>query len=147
MSKFLIQSLSVDAEIVIAMLIFGVLGLGLEVIFTAVLPDKKNSKIHLWGYSSLWYLPLYMLAPLFLRLSESTLSALPLLGRGLIYMVVIFACEFVAMFALRKLLGASPSEKNYKLARWNVCGLIRLDYAPAMFLLGLIFEFVYDYIG
>ncbi|CAN5613733.1 hypothetical protein BH11CYA1_BH11CYA1_33600 [soil metagenome] len=147
MTNILIQSLSKDAETVITMLIFGLIGLGLEVVFTATLDAKKNVQGHLWGYSSLWYLPLYMLAPLFLRLSESTLSVFPILIRGLIYMVTIFTCEFVAMFALRKLLGASPSEANYKLSRWNICGLIRLDFAPAMFLLGLIFEFIYDYIG
>lgn len=136
----------IASDIVIAMALFAVLGLGLEVIFTAVLDAKKDSQQHLWGYSSLWYLPLYMLAPVFLNLTASVLLPLPLLLRGLIYMVVIFVCEFMAMLALRKLLGASPSEANYRLSRWNFLGLIRLDFAPAMFAMGLTFEFLHRWI-
>ena len=135
------------ADTLFIMVLFGVLGLGLEIIFTAVLDAKKDHQRHLWGYSSLWYLPLYMMAPIVLELSADMISPLPFLARGLIYMIAIFSCEFVAMYALRKLLGASPSEANYKLSRWNICGLIRLDYAPAMFLMGLRFEFVYQQIG
>jgi len=135
------------ADTIFIMALFGVLGLGLEVIFTAVLDAIKHRQRHLWGYSSLWYIPLYMMAPIILALSAEIISPLPFLVRGLIYMIAIFSCEFVAMFALRKLLGASPSEANYELSRWNICGLIRLDYAPVMFLMGLIFEFVYQQIG
>lgn len=147
MNNVLNYLLTDRADTVFTMALFGVLGLGLEVIFTAVLDAKKDLQRHLWGYSSLWYLPLYMMAPIILELSADMISPLPFLVRGLIYMIAIFSCEFVAMFTLRKLLGASPSEANYKLSRWNICGLIRLDYAPAMFLMGLIFEFVYQQIG
>lgn len=125
------------------MLLFGVLGLGLEVIFTSAFEIRKVEKRHLMGYSSLWYLPLYMLTPLFLIVTSSLVFPRHILIRGLIYMTVIFVIEYTGMFLLRKLLGSSPSEASYHASKWNIHGLIRLDYAPAMFLMGLIFEFVY----
>lgn len=131
------------AQLLFEMLIFGVLGLGLEVVFTSALDARKDSKRQLMGYSSLWYLPLYMLPPVFLNVTGWFVLPLPLIVRGLIYMAAIFLVEYVGMFCLRKLLGVSPSEAGYYQSRWNLHGLIRLDYAPAMFLMGLVFELVY----
>jgi len=58
-------------------------------------------------------------------------------------MAAIFAVEYFGMFCLRKLLGSSPSEVGYYQSRWNIHGLIRLDFAPAMFLMGLFLEIIY----
>ncbi len=125
------------------MVLFAVLGLGLEVIFTGLVDCKKNTLCHLMGYSSLWYLPLYMMVPILFGVTKLFVFQINWCARGLIYMIMIFAIEYVAMFALRKLLGASPSEGSYYRSPYNVRGLIRLDYAPAMFALGLFFECVY----
>lgn len=135
-----------EMNIVFKMVVFAVFGLGLEVVFTGILDSRKDKQRHLVGYSSLWYLPLYMLPPLFLNTAGWLLMPLPLLVRGLIYMTAIFFVEYLAMFFLRVLLGASPSETSYYSSKWNVRGLIRLDYAPAMFLMGLVFEFVYSHL-
>jgi hypothetical protein len=125
------------------MALFGVLGLGMEVIFTALLDRAKDSRRHLIGFSSLWYFPLYMIAPLYLSIAAPALFALRWPVRGLIYMVSFFVFEYVGMWSIRKLVGSSPSEANYRKARWNVHGLIRLDFAPAWFSAGLLIEGLY----
>lgn len=130
-------------DLVFQMLMFAVLGLGLEVVFTGVLDWRRNNPRHLLGYSSIWYLPLYAISPVFLHFAGASLFMLPIPLRGLVYMACIFMVEYVGMLCLRKLLGSSPSEVGYYQSRWNIHGLIRLDFAPAMFLMGLFFEFIY----
>ncbi|CAN5525727.1 hypothetical protein BH10CYA1_BH10CYA1_32310 [soil metagenome] len=130
-------------DLIFQMLLFAVLGLGLEVVFTGILDSRRSNSRHFIGYSSLWYLPLYSISPIFLHLAGASLFALPVVIRGLIYMTAIFAVEYAGMLCLRKLLSSSPSEVAYYQSRWNIHGLIRLDFAPAMFLMGLFFEFIY----
>jgi len=127
-------------------LIFAALGLGLETAFTAALDWRKDPKRHLLGYSSLWYAPLYGLVPFaFARLWPVVGGwAWPL--RGLAYMLLFFAVEYVGMRFLHDLLGESPSEASYRRQRWNVHGFIRLDFAPAWFAAGLILEYFYRHI-
>lgn len=126
------------------MVIFAVFALGLEVVFTSVCDWKQDKRRFLMGYSSLWYAPLYALAPVFLHLVGAYFFELPFLLRGTLYALVIFAVEYLGMLSLRLLLGASPSQEHYYKARWNIHGLIRLDYFPAMFVMGLIFEWVFS---
>jgi uncharacterized membrane protein len=125
------------------MALFAVLGLGFEVLFTSITDFKGEKRRFLMGYSSLWYAPLYACAPLFLHYAGGYLFLLPLLARGVVYALVIWLFEYVGMWLLRLLLGASPSEEQYLKSRWNIHGLIRLDFFPAMFLMGLAFEFIF----
>ncbi|HEY9784810.1 MAG TPA: hypothetical protein V6D17_05360 [Candidatus Obscuribacterales bacterium] len=136
----------ITAKLLIEMLLFAVLGLGIEVVFTALMDIAKDSKKHLMGYSSIWYMPLYALTPIFFAVLAPYLFALPWFVRGLIYVPLFFALEYAGMFSLRKLLGSSPSQQSYYQSRWNVNGLIRLDFAPAFFALGLLLEFVYRFL-
>ena len=120
--------------------LFSFLGLGLEVAFTAALDSWKRWDRFLMGYSSIWYIPLYAVVPFILSWAGPSLFPIPWYLRGLIYMVACFVLEFAGMGALRLILGASPSEASYYKARWNVLGLIRLDWAPVWFCAGLLFE-------
>lgn len=128
-------------------LLFAVVGLGLETVFTAALDWKQDPKRHLMGYSSIWYMPLYAVAPLFFRWAGPALFGLPLVVRGALYMALIYLCEYAGMLALRRLLGSSPSEASYYKSRWNVQGLIRLDFAPSWFAAGLAFEGFYRWLN
>jgi len=132
-----------SGHLLFEMVLFAVFALGLEVVFTSVCDWKNDKRRFLMGYSSLWYVPLYALAPVFLHLTSAFLFELPFLLRGTIYALVIFALEYLGMLSLRLLLGASPSQEHYYKARWNVHGLIRLDYFPVMWLMGLVFEWVF----
>jgi uncharacterized membrane protein len=136
--------MSIDfSQLLFEMVLFAVLGLGFEVLFTSVTDFKGDKRRFLMGYSSLWYAPLYAFAPVFLQLANGLIFPLPLLLRGVVYALVIWLFEYVGMWLLRMFLGASPSEEQYLKSRWNVHGLIRLDFFPAMFLMGLAFEFVF----
>lgn len=132
-----------DEQLIFQMAVFSLVGLGMETAATAAMDWNKDPNRHLMGYSSIWYMPLYCLTPLFLRATSSWLFALPLLVRGLVYTLAVFACEYVGMWILRKMLGSSPSEASYRRTPWNVHALIRLDFAPAWFSAGLLMEYFY----
>ena len=128
------------------LLLFGVIGLGIEVIFTALydlLISKKSNRVHLFGYSSLWYLPLYgVVLPLGIYFLNSSVGNLPLLLRGVIYAILIQIGEFLVMWLLHVINGQSPSEKEYLNSKHSIKGFTRWDYFPAFILLGLIFEYL-----
>ena len=115
----------------------GILGWGLEIFWTGL-----GSLIHgdpqLTGRSSLWMFPIYGLAaaigPVYQRLKP-----LNFVFRGLIYMVCIFAVEYVTGSILRSL---NLCPWDYSQAAFNINGLVRLDYAPLWFAAGLLFEWV-----
>lgn len=122
-------------------LIFGTVGLGMEVVVTALFPRTGENRGHLFGYSSLWYLPLYgFLVPLGFMIIYPLVADLPLLIRGVAYTPFFHLSEYCGMWYLRYRNGESPSEESYKQAKWNIHGLTRLDYAPLFFFASLIFE-------
>lgn len=128
-------------------IIFASVGLGLEVVFTAITGANKSKDKHLFGFSSLWYAPIYgLLVPLGISLLSPLLADFPALLRGLLYTPLYHAGEFITMGILRIMLGSSPSEKSYYTSRFHIWGLTRLDYAPAMFIMSLIFESLYIFL-
>jgi hypothetical protein len=131
-------------------LMFGFAGLGMEVVFTALydfvaLPLRQNrDRRFLNGYSSVWYLPLYMAVPFIFSLIPDTFFLhVPWYWRAVCYIPAFWIVEMIGMYALRLLLGKSPSEDSYAKAKYNLWRLTRLDYAPAQALLGLFMEACY----
>lgn len=57
-------------------------------------------------------------------------------------MILIFTVEYLSGLVLRMLLGVCPWD--YSGNTFSVNGLIRLDYAPAWFTAGLLFEKLHD---
>ncbi len=118
-------------------LAYGALGWCFEVVFTglgsALRRDRSaTAKTYLWMH------PIYGLAGLLLERTHDLLSAAPWYARGLGYLVVIYLVEAASGWGLRKVLGACPWDYGRK--GWSVAGLVRLDYAPAWYLAGLLFE-------
>lgn len=113
----------------------GILGWCMEITFTA-LHSFRRRQFSLKGITSIWMFPIYglaaFLAPLF-RL----LKGKPLLLRGFTYAACIFLVEYLSGSLLKRK-GICPWD--YSKARWNIDGLIRLDYLPGWFLAGLLFE-------
>lgn len=72
------------------------------------------------------------LLPLFQSLKKTSLWL-----RGSIYALCIFVGEFLSGGFLMKL---KICPWNYSNAKWNIKGVIRLDYFPGWFLTGLLFE-------
>ncbi len=128
-------------------LIYGLVGLALEVLFTGTARALKRRDLRLAGHSYLWMLPIYGTGGLGLEAIYRVLSTshAAWYGRGLAYMLAIFAIEYLSGALLRKALGRCPWDYGHR--GLNLHGLVRLDYAPAWFACGLIFERIHDILG
>lgn len=59
-------------------------------------------------------------------------------GAGGVYMLCIFSAEYLSGWGLQRVVGLCPW--NYSDSHFQINGLIRLDYAPLWFGVGLLFE-------
>jgi uncharacterized membrane protein len=114
---------------------YGALGWCAEIIFTAVV-DALSAMfaghpvdLRLPGETYLWMHFAYGAGGLLFELLHDRLTrrgwSWP--ARGVAYAVGCFAFEYVFGWSIRALTGTAPW--SYAGARWNVSGLIRLDYA------------------
>ncbi|MFR4319563.1 MAG: putative ABC transporter permease [Eubacterium sp.] len=115
----------------------GIAGWCIELLFTSVCSfKKKNYKLE--GHSSLWMFPVYGMAsvikPLSYRLKSKNRKTFE---RGTVYTVGIFGIEYVTGSILKR---HNQCPWDYSKNKYNINGVIRLDYAPLWFILGLFFE-------
>lgn len=134
-------------------ILFGLIGLGIEVIFTGLLKeqhdDHHHPRVHAMGHSSVWYFILYAETPFVLHgMRALGLIQSHFLLRAFIYSVVIRVSELLWMYILRRLLGSSPSERSYYKRPYNFRGLIRLDplYLCVWPIVGLLLEQLHSYL-
>ncbi len=124
--------------------IYGLLGWCWEVVWTATTEKgwARQRDWRLMGHSSLWMFPIYgLLAPLGEPIHNLMRPrAWPL--RGLVYLLGIWAVEYLTGWLLRKLTGKCPWD--YSTLRGSVQGILALEYAPVWFVFGLGFERVHD---
>ena len=121
-------------------LIYGFIGWGMEIIWTGINSFLKGD-LKMTGYSSLWMFPIYGMA-IFLEPFFNMLSKQPFIIRGGVYTALIFVGEFMTGWALRKVIGQCPWD--YTLSPYNINGLIRLDFAPLWFMVGLFYERIFN---
>lgn len=134
------------APLILEFLIFGCLGTTMEIFFTSFLDLTKTLDWRLLGYSYPWVFPVYGSAAIVLNIFYPYLSRFKILVRGTIYVACLYAAEYASGFILRKILGACPWEASYRQSPLNVSGLVRLDFFPAWFLAGLLFERFYIFL-
>jgi len=113
----------------------------LEVLFTGAGAAVKRDR-SATAQTYLWMHPIYGGTALVMEEVSARLKPLPRPLRALAYTAIIYAAEYGAGWFLKRLLGRCPWD--YSRSRWNVHGLIRLDYAPAWYLTALLFEPVRD---
>lgn len=118
--------------------IYGSIGLSLEIFWTGFM-SFLSGDMTLTGHSSVIMLPIYggavFLEPLFSQLKGSSLFL-----RGTIYMILIFAVEYWSGFLLT-IFNICPW--SYLNSALNINGLIRIDYGPLWFSVGLLYEYLY----
>lgn len=126
----------------------GIAGWCLEVVFTSM-ESLIMRDWRLMGKTSLLMFPIYglgvFLSPIgqavdkWLRVEPGEVLTVKdrMLRHGILYMVLIFAAEYLSGTWLRAR-GICPWD--YSGRHSNVNGLIRLDFAPLWFLTGLLFE-------
>lgn len=119
--------------------VYGIIGWCLEIVFTGVLSGLNGNR-SLKATTSLWMFPIYGMA-VFLEPFFTLLGTLPFVLRGVIYMALIFGTEFISGLVLLGVVGSCPWD--YKEAKANIAGVIRLDYAPLWFAVGLLYERIF----
>lgn len=124
-------------------LIYGLLGWCTEILWTGFGSLMKGD-VKLTGWTYIWMFPIYGLA-IILEPIHDRIRNWPILLRGSIYTAIIFSMEFSTGWLLRLALGVCPW--NYGSGPLSIDGIIRLDYAPAWFAAGLIFEEAHDFLS
>ena len=115
----------------------GILGWCIEIIWTAFHGMKsKNNKFI--GYTSIIMFPIYGLAsvikPISLKLKK---MKMPTIIRGIVYSIGIFMVELITGSILKK---TNNCTWDYSDKKYNINGVIRIDYAPLWCIVGVIFE-------
>lgn len=126
-------------------LILGCVGVALEVAFTAAVDPAVREGRRLKGQSYVWMFPIYGLTVPFFRLLWPLVGEWPWAARAPLYVLILFAVEYLTGWLLRRLTGRCPWD--YGDARWGVHGLVRLDYAPAWLGAVTVFEAVCRRLG
>jgi len=123
---------------IIRFVVYGIIGWSMEVLWTGIGSLLKKNFLAT-STTSIWMFFIYGSAALFAPMIEFIIP-LPMFFRGLIYMLCIFIVEYIAGMAMKS---AKICPWDYSASKYSVQGVIRLDYAPAWFGAGLVFEFVY----
>ena len=121
-------------------LIFAIVGVAHEVFWTSILYSIKNKNRLLKGRSSLWMFLIYGGVAFIILFGLWLYSGYPWWLRGLMYMMMIYIWEYSSGFILKKF-KMCPWDYS-KTRKFNINGLICLEYAPIWFLEGLLAEWV-----
>uniref|UniRef100_A0A1E1X6R5 Putative conserved plasma membrane protein n=1 Tax=Amblyomma aureolatum TaxID=187763 RepID=A0A1E1X6R5_9ACAR len=114
-------------------------GYFIEVTFTAVWNLVASGSLELRGHSSVWSLVIYSVSCVAMENINGLLQrhGFALSTRALAHTCWIYAWEFTTGLVLRAM-GWCPWD--YSDFRYNVAGLVTLEYAPLWFLCGVLFE-------
>lgn len=123
-------------NIVIDFILCGLSGWCLECFWTGMgsMVGRKDRKLSC--NTSIWMFPIYGLAAFIAPIGKQ-LKDKGALVRGGVYTVCIFVTEFATGELLKKF-RACPWD--YSKAKLNLDGIIRLDFAPVWFAVGLFYE-------
>ena len=106
----------------------------MEIVWTALCSGRRNKK--LIGQTSILMFPIYGMASM-IKPACIMMRKKSAMFRGVIYTAAIFTVEYTTGRFLKNK-GICPWD--YSKCKYNINGLIRLDYAPAWFGAGLLFE-------
>ena len=125
--------------------IYGCLGWLVEIVWTgmgAIVSGDKNLKCKTY----LWMFPIYGMGVMLEPVHE-LIRGLSWLYRGFIWAAIIFLIEYITGYILKLTLGGCPwdydSDGDILV---SVKGIIRLDFLPVWFGVGLLFERLHDFI-
>ena len=131
-------------SIVIRALIYMMVGITGEIIFTAIKALILKRDLRLQGYTQLWVMPMYALGGVLIFENLHFAMAGWFIGiRALVYAFVIFAMEFLVGFLGEKLTGECPWKYE---GRWNVLGYIDLIKLPFWGAAGIGFELIHHFL-
>ncbi len=120
-------------------IIYGLLGWNIEVLWTGVTSIATGSR-NLVGHTSVWMFFIYGAAVFLFEPVHTLIGELNWFWRGCIWTLLIFVIEFLSGMLLKTM---GIQAWNYT-GRASIMGVIRLDYAPLWFAVGLIFEKIHN---
>ena len=130
-------------------IVFGCLGISVEVIFTAfskLITELYSSKLvdfALLGNSYVWMFFIYGIGSIAFPVLYNLINHFHLLFRLLIYAIVIFIIEFLTGFLLDVIMGSCPWKYNGYFA---ICGYIQLSYVFFWMGFGYMVERIYIFL-
>ncbi len=133
------RRISIISNMLTRYIIYGFLGWNVEIIWTGLNSLASGSK-DLIGHTSIWMFFIYGTAVFVLEPIHYKIAEFNWLFRGIIWMFLIFAIEMISGLAL-KLIGV---EAWHYYGPTSILGIIRIDYAPLWFILGLVFEKIHN---
>jgi uncharacterized membrane protein len=128
----------------IHLILYGLLGLLVEVVYTAVyaaaeaIVDRTEIDTKLRGHTYLWMAPVYGFGCLLFEQLHGAIFDWHWSLRLVFYAVLITLFEYLSGFLIEKLTGTIPWD--YSARRWHIHGKIRLDYLPLWGCFGLFLE-------
>jgi uncharacterized membrane protein len=122
--------------------LFGIIGITAEVFFTSITSlIKKEKNRAMMGHSSFWMFFVYGSVYFIILFGRTYLLGLNLFERGFVYLILIYAVEFISGSILNKF-NATPW--NYsKDMKYDYRGIICLEFAPLWYVGGMLFELLY----
>ena len=128
-------------NMLIRFVLYGLAGFLIEVLWTGFW-SLLSGNLALTSTTYLWMFFIYGLA-VFLEPIHNKIRREHFFIRGFIYVLFIYAIEFSSGFILDTLIGYCPWDYSGS-TRYTFFGYIRLDYFPAWFFAGFIFEKLHD---
>jgi hypothetical protein len=119
--------------------LYGLLGWNIEIIWTGLF-SLLSGDLRLIGFTNLWMLFVYGLA-VFLEPIHNIIRQWHWFFRGMIWVVIIWGIEYASGLILMQIIGDFPWTYG---GPFTVDRLVRLDYAPAWFVAGLLFERIHN---
>ncbi len=134
-------------------IVFVMAGLSMEVIWTAIVWFFKKKKMKLVGSTSLWMIPFYAIIPYVFCFIRRYFFNYDIFFRGFVYMFIIFSLEYTYGLICRNILKVSPWDYSKDTqdhtgyhCKFNIKGLITLEFIPLWYIMGIIGELLYSYL-
>ena len=137
--------MDIFVNILIRFVIYGSFGLLMETVWTGLCSAFSGDK-NLKSTTYLWMFPIYGMGVILEPLHDLIRGFL-WFYRGFIWAAVIFLIEYAAGYILKLVIGKCPWDyDNDGEIIASVNGIIRVDYLPVWFFVGLIFERLHDFV-
>lgn len=128
------------------LLTYGMLGFAYEIVFTSLFDFVASNftDFKFKGYSSIWSFFIYGTCSFCgEQVYVHIRNRLSVFWRGLIWVQMAYTWEFFGGLVLNQFSARTWDYSHYK---YDIMGLIALEYAPLWFFSGLLQEFFYEYL-
>lgn len=123
----------------IRFVIFGILGIMVTLVVSAIRASIKKRSIVWTGEASLVLFPLFGFVAILYPLIAIHLGSLPWYGRGIVYVIAFSLVQLIAGW----LLGKAGIQSWKSGGKWSVWGYVDIADLPLWFVVGLVIEWSY----